>query len=671
MIGRDPSLRPLLDEWPWLERVASREASDDATADELMQEVLVRFHRNPPRSNEAASVRAWISVVARRILVDRLRSQARRESHERRAAVAVSPESACPLESTQRQDTLLRLRDAVDRLREPYRSTIRERYFDERTSVEIATRRGETPAAIRQQVHRGLTLLRDRLDGDEREAGRAGWLASFVAGLRFDRPAAVSTSATLVISVALGLCLFTAMLEPEGAPRGTVARTPDAPDAGALSRRSFGAGTARRELGARESTPAAGATLSVPAASAFEALTGPIASPGEDDRGGGLEPGDHFGRSIVALGDTNGDGSDEFLVGADGGQHSGAASGSVWIVSIDDHNTLSVNAVIRSGENGFEGHALAGPELFGYATARVGDLDGDGVSEIAVGAPNFGTTFNTSNEGAVWILFLRADFTVQREVRITPSECEAFDWIPGANDNFGNSLAALGDLDGDGTVDLAVGTHDAGDERGEVAILFLRPDGSCRATRRIASGLGGFSGELRVGDHFGRGLAAIGDLDGDGVSDLVVGAPGDDTFAADAGAIWVLRLAADGRVRGEHRILPNAHPFPAIDWRDGALGGSLEAPGDLDGDGIPDLLSISHRGSVALSLRRDGSVRATTWNVPPGPAAVRGVSDGGLRLVLGHPNHDEKRGGVFFRTLPLEWHDSPLSAEEQRAAGRR
>jgi hypothetical protein len=102
---------------------------------------------------------------------------------------------------------------------------------------------------------------------------------------------------------------------------------------------------------------------------------------------------------------------------------------------------------------------------------------------------------------------------------------------------FARALAALGDLDGDGTDDIAVGAPAArlGTNRsGAVHIIFLRPDGSVRSRRVIASGTGGFSGAIDSDDRFGSAVAALGDLDGDGVIELAVGANGDDKRSVDS-----------------------------------------------------------------------------------------------------------------------------------------
>ena len=93
-------------------------------------------------------------------------------------------------------------------------------------------------------------------------------------------------------------------------------------------------------------------------------------------------------------------------------------------------------------------------------------------------------------------------------------------------DGFGRSATALGDLDGDGVMDLAVGAYQddtGGMGRGALHVLFMNANGTVKATQKIAQGVGG-GPTLANYDNFGSAIAAVGDLDGDGLTDLAVGA---------------------------------------------------------------------------------------------------------------------------------------------------
>ena len=118
-------------------------------------------------------------------------------------------------------------------------------------------------------------------------------------------------------------------------------------------------------------------------------------------------------------------------------------------------------------------------------------------------------------------------------------------------------MASLGDLDGDGVADLAVGAYgddDGGSGRGAVYILFLNADGTVKAETKISSTQGGLTGPLDDYDYFGWSVASLGDLDGDGVADLAVGASHDDDGGTDVGAVDILFLSAAGTVKHEMKL---------------------------------------------------------------------------------------------------------------------
>jgi hypothetical protein len=191
-----------------------------------------------------------------------------------------------------------------------------------------------------------------------------------------------------------------------------------------------------------------------------------------------------------------------------------------------------------------------------------------------------------------------------------------------AGDQFGSAVASLGDLEGDGVTDLAVGapyTDGNGTDRGAVWILFLNSDGRVDTQQRITDGSGNFDGNLADGDRFGAAVASLGDLDGDGVTDLAVGAPGDDDGGTDRGAVWILYLDAEGNVRLIQKISDTAGGFDG-NLNDGdQFGGAVASIGDRDGDGIDDLAVGAPnagdggpgRGAVwILFLDTDGTVKS-------------------------------------------------------------
>ena len=126
---------------------------------------------------------------------------------------------------------------------------------------------------------------------------------------------------------------------------------------------------------------------------------------------------------------------------------------------------------------------LGSQSRFGSAVASIGDLDGDGVTDMAIGA--MGSDFFGTDHGAVYVMFMNSNGTVKANQMIAHT---AHGGPALANRAFfGVSIASMGDMDGDGIVDLAVGTY--GDSA--VYVLFLNTNGTVKQFQKIASGVGG------------------------------------------------------------------------------------------------------------------------------------------------------------------------------------
>ena len=224
------------------------------------------------------------------------------------------------------------------------------------------------------------------------------------------------------------------------------------------------------------------------------------------------------------------------------------------------NGTVKSSTKIADNTNG--GPTLVNNDSFGNSVTSLGDLDGDGVTDLAVGARNDDT--NGTNRGAVHILFMNTDGTVKSSTKIDDSTANGPTLAN--NDYFGSSVTSLGDLDGDGVTDLAVGA--AGDNtngtfRGAVHILFMDTDGTVKSSTKIADNTNG-GPTLSNGDRFGFSVTSLGDLDGDGVTDLAVGAFGDDTNGSDRGAVHILFMNTNGSVKSSTKIADNTNGGPTL-----------------------------------------------------------------------------------------------------------
>ena len=185
---------------------------------------------------------------------------------------------------------------------------------------------------------------------------------------------------------------------------------------------------------------------------------------------------------------------------------------------------------------------------------NLGDLDGDGVVDLAVGTQQ--DDDGGTARGAVYVLFMNADGTVKSHQKISDTE-GGFTATLDDVDYFGLSLTNLGDLDGDGVTDLAVGAtadDDGGTSAGAVYVLFLNENGTVKSHQKISSTTGNLTASLDTFDNFGSSLTNLGDLDGDGVTDIAVGVPLDDAGASYRGSVYVLFLNTDGTVKS-HQVI--------------------------------------------------------------------------------------------------------------------
>jgi len=410
---------------------------------------------------------------------------------------------------------------------------------------------------------------------------------------------------------------------------------------------------------------------------------------------GALEDLDQFGDGLASIGDLDGDGIGDLAVGATGADRGGLNSGALWILFMNADGTVRESRRTNDGTAGFgvgisgEGYqgALPYASALGAAITGLGDLDGDGIPDLAVGAPELDTPalacagFITScDRGGYFVLFMRADGIPASSVRMSAEENFGFLLFP--QDELGRSLAGLGDLDGDGVPDLAAGSpgyDGAGTDAGALFIILNDEDGTPRLELCISPGVNGFDGELTPGGRFGESCAVLGDLDGDGVVDLAVGANQDTDGGPGRGAVWILFLNADGTVKDEQKISMLSGGFAGALADGDRFGSSLAVVGDVDADGVVDLAvgaALDDDGGSAsgavwiLFLNPDGTVKAER-KLSSTSGGLAGISGGdhfggsvagvgdidgdGLNdLAVGAPQDGdggEKRGAVWLLSL--------------------
>jgi len=328
-----------------------------------------------------------------------------------------------------------------------------------------------------------------------------------------------------------------------------------------------------------------------------------------------LQSGDRFSRDHDQAGDINGDGTIDLVVGARSDDDGAIDAGAVYILFMNNDGTVQSNQKISATEGGFTDTLDAG-DFFGYGVAGIGDYDNDNIPDIAVTAI-----------GRIYIIHLNNDGTVKNFVK---------------NQNINSQgLSAIGDLNNDGRIDLVAcqSTSNAGGtNRGAIQILFFDNTSNVinSSTVTISSTQGGFGTGLQDNDRFGgREVAMLGDIDNDGTKELAVGA-----FMSDGGkgAIWILSLDnTTFNVVSKLKITEGLNGFTDTlttganpNGTEGAqFGHALSRVGDLNGDGVPDLMTGANQQNEGwgyiLYLNSNKTVKTFTRI---------NNTDGGFGLVL-------------------------------------
>ncbi len=279
--------------------------------------------------------------------------------------------------------------------------------------------------------------------------------------------------------------------------------------------------------------------------------------------------GSRLGIDTAILGDQDGNGTAEVVLGMDAASSGGTQNGSIVVYMGPVSGSLDETDadVTLSGEKNYD--------RSGYSLATGGDLDGDGIADLVVGS-QFSST-EVSSGGAAY-LFLGP---LSVSANLADYDAQGTGATPG--ESAGTGLSTGPDVDGDGLDDLLIcaPSHDGdvGTNEGAVYLLTTKFTGS----RSLVLADAILSGDA-TGDELGSDCDLVGDVDGDGLGDVLVGAFRVEGIETDAGAGYLYY----GSVTGSRVGLDADATWPGLTAD--RVGTGTASAGDQNGDGLPDLL---------------------------------------------------------------------------------
>jgi hypothetical protein len=350
------------------------------------------------------------------------------------------------------------------------------------------------------------------------------------------------------------------------------------------------------------------------------------------------QAGAQLGSSVAGAGDVNGDGYSDVIAGAPYYTNGQTSEGRAFLYLGSASGTSTSPAWTAESNQNFAG--------FGGSVASAGDVNGDGFDDVLVGASGYSN--GESREGRAYLYLGSAT-----GLHTTPA------WTAESNqDNsgFGISVASAGDVNGDGFSDVLVGAdlYDNGQgNEGRVFIYYGTPSGLPTSPSATVE-------SNQADSEFGISVAGAGDVNGDGFSDVIIGADAYDQAHFDEGRVYVYFGSAGGLVTGSPWFADGGENYKQ-------LGYSVAGAGDVNADGYSDIVvgfPFYHAGDggAALWYGKPGTLASQPdWSVSPDQlgsafgSSVAGAGDvtgdGFADVLIAAPYYDDPNatnGGHYF-----------------------
>jgi len=341
----------------------------------------------------------------------------------------------------------------------------------------------------------------------------------------------------------------------------------------------------------------------------------------------GKYPGDLSGASLAGAGDVNGDGFDDILIGARYSDTGGFGSGQAYLI-FGKASRWWMDTALSKSDASFTGEDVS--DAAGWAVAGAGDVNGDGYDDILIsamhdeeGGTDAGQTYLILGKASGW------------SMDVDLSNADASFIGEEEDDDSGCSVTGAGDVNGDGYDDLLIAAYhndEGGIDAGQTYLIFGKSSGWSMDTD-LSFADASFIGEDDY-DLTGGSVAGVGDVDGDGYDDILIGAPNDDEGGFRAGQSYLILGKASGWSMDTDLSDADAS-FWGEDTEDRA-GFSVAGAGNVNGDEYDDIL-IGALGDEAGGGTNSGQTyiilgKASEWsmdtNLSTADASFLGEGDG-------------------------------------------
>jgi len=325
----------------------------------------------------------------------------------------------------------------------------------------------------------------------------------------------------------------------------------------------------------------------------------------------GINANDYFGVSVSGAGDVNGDGYADVIVGSEGFSFASNTGRSYIFLGGAVMNNIADVTMNGDSANSY----------FGNIVSDAGDVNGDGYADVIVGARGF-----RANTGRAYVFLGSESMNSVADLTITGEY---------ADDSFGSSVSTAGDINGDAFSDIIIGAHRAASGAGRAYIYYggtvmnIYPDVL-------------LTGEIPSTYTFGSSVSSAGDVNRDGFSDVIIGAPGYNTYTGQAFVYYgspAMNNASDITLSSE-----------GINTQ---FGHSVSSAGDLNDDGFPDLiigapLTANLTGKTFIYLTSSPNVHPNILSVTD----VSGDQGGFVNLRFARSGYDVPQsefGGIYYQ----------------------